>query len=297
MALNSGHDYRLRLGPDADGRTLSSYLAGRYRHTSESGWVERIRAGQVVLDDRRTSPGTVLRTGSTVVWSRPPWKEPDAPVTFAVLYRDADILAVAKPAGLPTLPGAGFLEHTLLSRVRALVPDASPVHRLGRWTSGPVLFSRHARARAALSRDWAAGRVRKRYRAIACGDPDQDEFDITFPIGPVPYRPLGTVQAASPTGKHARSRVQVVERRRGSFLCDISIATGRPHQIRIHLAAAGHPLVGDPLYGPGGTPIPGCDALPGDPGYRLHAVELGFRHPVGAREIVVRCGAPGTASR
>lgn len=297
MATNAGHEYRVRIGPDGNGRTLSAYLASRYRHTPESGWIDRIVAGQVVLDGRPAPPDTILRAGSTVVWRRPPWREPDAPLSFAVLYRDADILGAAKPAGLPTLPGAGFLEHTLLARVRTVAPDASPLHRLGRFTSGPVLFSRNRDARAALSRDWSAGRVRKTYRATACGDPDRDEFDVETPIGPVPYGPLGTVHAASAAGKPARSRVTVVARHGDSFDCEVRIATGRPHQIRIHLAAAGHPLAGDPLYGPGGAPLPGTTALPGDPGYRLHAVALGFRHPRTGLELTLRCGAPPSATR
>ena len=86
--------------------------------------------------------------------------------------------------------------------------------------------------------------------------------------------------------------VLVLERREGAFLCDVRIATGRPHQIRIHLAAAGHPLVGDPLYGPGGTPLDGSRALPGDPGYLLHAAELRIVHPRTGRELDVSCAPP-----
>ena len=86
--------------------------------------------------------------------------------------------------------------------------------------------------------------------------------------------------------------VTVIERRIGSFLCEVSIATGRPHQIRIHLAASGHPLVGDPLYVAGDLPLPDTRALPGDPGYHLHAAELSFRHPCTRREVVIECEPP-----
>lgn len=290
--MNDGFEYRERLGPEAEGERLLAYLARRYRHSSTSQWRARIESGRVLVDATPAVADAVLRRGQTLVWRRPPWEEPDAPASFAVLYEDATLLAVAKPAGLPTLPGGGYLQATLLHRVRAYAPDAAPLHRLGRWTSGLVLFAKTPSARADLTRQWAAEGVRKRYRALAAGDPDRREFTVDRPIGPVPHPVLGTVHAAASDGKPAASRVIVLERRAQGFLCDVFIATGRPHQIRIHLAAAGHPLVGDPLYGAGGVPAPGCRVVPGDPGYRLHAAELGFRHPRTGAGVTLECAPP-----
>jgi 23S rRNA pseudouridine1911/1915/1917 synthase len=141
-------------------------------------------------------------------------------------------------------------------------------------------------------RQWSEKEVGKRYRALATGLPAWDELTITAPIGPMPHALLGSVHAAAPHGKPSLSQVMVLERRLDSFLCDVRIATGRPHQIRIHLAAAGHPLIGDPLYGVGGLPLLDTRAVPGDPGYLLHAAELSFRHPVTGREIVIECEPP-----
>ncbi len=292
MPLNRGHDYVALLGPEADGRTLLAWLASRYAHADAGAWSERIEAGRVLVDDRPARPGDVLRRGQRLVWRRPAWEEPDAPVTFAVLLEDDDLLAVAKPSGLPTLPGGGFLENTLLHRVRAREPRAAPIHRLGRFTSGIVLFARNDGARADLSRQWAERSVYKRYRALASGNPALDVFTIATPIGPVPHPVLGSVHGASASGKSAATNVAVVERRGDTFLCDVIIATGRPHQIRVHLAAAGHPLAGDPLYGPGGAPIPGSRAVPGDPGYLLHAAELRIRHPRTGLLVTVLCAPP-----
>lgn len=290
--MNRGHAYVVLVGPEAGGLALASYLAERYRHSSLAEWESRIASGGVRLDGRRALPDTSLRPGQTVSWLRPPWIEPEAPRGFAVLHRDRDLLAVAKPSGLPTLPGAGFLEHTLLAMVRRLDPQAAPLHRLGRFTSGIVLFARTREARAHLAGQWASRSVHKRYRALASGSPERDALTIEAPIGPVPHEVLGTVYGASAAGRLARSEVTVLERRDGAFLCDVRIETGRPHQIRIHLAAAGHPLVGDPLYGRGGVPLPGARALPGDPGYRLHAAELGVEHPRSGETVVLSCPPP-----
>lgn len=292
MQLNQGCEYRERLGPDAEGQTLLAYLSRRYRHSSPEEWAARIAAGRVRLDAWAGQAESALRRGSELVWDRPPWAEPEAPRSFAVLYEDDDLLAVAKPAGLPTLPGANFLQATLIHQVQRYAPDAAPVHRLGRWTSGLVLCARNHRARTALMRQWSAKEIGKRYRALASGLPEWEELAISTPIGPVPHALLGLLHAASPEGKPALSQVRVLERGAGSFLCDVRIETGRPHQIRIHLAAAGHPLVGDPLYVVGGLPASDTQAVPGDPGYHLHAAELSFRHPRTGGEVVVECAPP-----
>lgn len=290
--LNEGCDYHEQLGTDADNLTVLDYLSRRYPHSSSWEWAERIASGRVLIDNQPVPAGSILHRGSELVWQRPPWIEPDAPRSFSVVYEDENLLAVNKPAGLPTLPGANFLQTTLLHLVRAQAPDAAPLHRLGRWTSGLVLCAKNHASRTELMRQWSANKVGKRYRALAGGSPDQDEMTISTPIGRVPHALLGSVHAALLTGKPSLSRVIVLERLAESFLCDVRIATGRPHQIRIHLAAAGYPLKGDPLYKVGGLPDPDTRALPGDPGYHLHAAELSFRHPGTRRELVIECEPP-----
>lgn len=291
-SVNRGYDYEERVESRDDGRTLLSYLTDRFRHTIEEAWAARIASGLVRVDGAPARPDTVLRRGQSVLWRRPGWEEPAAPESFAVLHRDGDILAVAKPAGLPTLPGGGFLDNTLLTRVRAFDPSASPLHRLGRWTSGIVLFARNPEASASLASQFARRSVEKRYRALAAGLPESDEFEVSMPIGPVPHPLLGTVHGANPAGRPSRTRVRIVRRKSETFLCDVWIETGRPHQIRIHLAAAGHPLVGDPLYPEGGVPAADTRAVPGDPGYLLHAAEITYRHPRSGTPVTVSCAPP-----
>jgi len=279
MALNGGYTYRETLGPRARGLSVLAYLSRQYGHSDEAEWQARLAGGEVRLDGREVQGPEPLRPGQTLEWQRPPWEEPGAPLDFEVRYEDGELLAVAKPSGLPTLPGGGFLRHTLLTQVQERFSGAHPLHRLGRGTSGLVLFARTPGAASALLRGWGA--VEKRYRALAAGLAGGPEYDILTPIGPVPHPRLGSVYAASPAGKASRSVARVLERRVGeeATLFEVDIHTGRPHQIRIHLAAIGHPLVGDPLYAAGGGPRPELPGLPGDLGYRLHAERLAFPHP------------------
>jgi 23S rRNA pseudouridine1911/1915/1917 synthase len=292
MARNRGFTYRDRIGGDDSGTTVLDYLVRRYRHSGQTVWRERIERGQVVVDGSRTTPDARIGEGTEVAWIRPPWREPDVPCSWALLYRDDHVLAVAKPAGLPTMPAGGFLENTLLALVRRRHPEAVVVHRLGRWTSGVVMFARTRPARAGLARGLRRKTVWKRYRALASGRPTRRSWVMAEPIGLVPHAVLGTVHAASDRGRPARSEVRVLEVGEETFLADVVIATGRPHQIRIHLAASGHPLVGDPLYPAGGVPRAGATALPGDPGYRLHAAEIRTAHPVHGKPLCIECAPP-----
>lgn len=289
--LNSGWTYREMVGRDAAGGTVLDYLAARYAHSSREDWARRIAEGRVEVDGKPALPEMELRQAQLLVWRRPPWQEPAVPCSFAVLYRDEDVLAVAKPGGLPTLPGAAFLESTLLHLVRRQDREAVPVHRLGRGTSGIVLFALSARARSRMTQAFRLREVRKVYRGLLQGSPGKDRFSVDVPIGPVPHPYLGTVHAASRDGMLAHTEVRVLERGAGGTLAEIRITTGRPHQIRIHLAAAGHPLVGDPLYGAGGLPRV-ATAVPGDTGYWLHAQQLVLSHPVTEKQLELFCACP-----
>jgi 23S rRNA pseudouridine1911/1915/1917 synthase len=293
---NHGHVFSERIDGVAAGGTLLDHLAARRPRVTPGEWRARIAAGAVRVDGAEAAPEQPLRAGQLVTWARPPWDEPEAPRCTAILHEDEDLLAVAKPRGLPTLPGGGlFLESTLLAVVRGRVPDAVPVHRLGRHTSGVVLFARRRAAREPIQALFRERRVRKVYRALVLGHPARDAFEVDAPIGEVPYPPTGTLHAAAAAGRPSRSRVWVLGRRDGpvrAALVEVEIETGRPHQIRIHLAAAGHPLAGDPLYGPGGLPIEGGLAVPGDGGYLLHAFRVELPHPVTGAPVTVECRPP-----
>lgn len=292
MALNHGFTYRWQIGPDGRGQTLLAHLAAAFTHSTREEWAARLAAGELTLGGALAHGREPLRPGQSVTWTRPPWHEPDVPLTFDLIHEDADLIVVAKPSGLPTMPAGGFLEHTLMTLVRARFGDAFPAHRLGRGTSGLVLFARSQPVAAALGASWRSDAVTKHYRALVAGAPEWTSKAITTPIGPVAHPRLGSIHAASPAGRPASTVATVLERRADDTLCDVDITTGRPHQIRIHMAAAGFPLVGDPLYGVGGQAR--ADALPGDGGYLLHAHVLEVPHP--SRGGPVRFEAPPPAA-
>ena len=285
LMMNNGWNYVDRVTKKTAGKTVLQYYAERYRHSSDSEWESRIRSGAVLLGDRVCDAGEILKVNQTLVYHRPPWEEPEVPRSIEILYEDEDLLVMSKPSGLPVMPGGGFIENTLLRLLAGLYPENSPIpiHRLGRGTSGLILLARSTTAKTELTRQMRDREIQKVYVALASGVIQRDRFSIETRIGKVPHPVLGELFAASPTGLEATSEVRVLERRSDSTLAEVEIFTGRPHQIRIHLASVAHPLVGDPLYGLGGRAIVAQDwdesAVPGDCGYFLHAQRLGFRHP------------------
>jgi 23S rRNA pseudouridine1911/1915/1917 synthase len=275
--LNRGYSYKEVLNKRAVGHTALSYLVHFYPHSSPETWQERFDNQEILLDNGVAKTSDNLQSGQTLLWNRPPWVEGPVPMDYGILYQDEDILLVNKPSGLPTMPAGGFLENTLFSMVHKIFPTASPIHRLGRGTSGLVAFTLNVRANRFLSEQWRKRQVRKIYTALAQGVALESTYHMSQAIGGVEHSRLGQVYAACNHGKPAFSVATVLERFSECTLFEVDLKSGRPHQIRIHLASVGHPLVGDPLYGIGGQIK--TDALPGDGGYFLHAQKLEFIHP------------------
>ena len=290
--LNRGYAYTTVISSKCHGQTLLSHLASLYTHSSPHAWQQSLNNGEVTLNGITATGSESVACGQTLVWNRPPWIEPDAPRQFELLFEDADLLAVNKPSGLPTLPGGGFLENTLLHLVQKQSSNASPVHRLGRATSGIVLFAKTAQAASNLSADWNTHRIQKLYRALAQKVAQHDAYEIRTPIGLVPHPRIGFVWAANPSGKPASSLAKVISRSATTTTFEVSLNSGRPHQIRIHLASIGHPLVGDPLYGLTGQPLENLPGLPGDGGYFLHAQFLKFQHPITGGQLDLEASLP-----
>ena len=300
-AFNNGWVYCDRITPKSlqtlaktKPATVLDYYTAYYRHSDRDTWRQRIESGQILANDLPVSPDTLLTSGQRLSYHRPPWQEPSVPLAFVTLYEDEVLWVVNKPSGLPVLPGGVFLQHTLLWQMRMRCAAAAPIHRLGRGTSGLVLIAKTKAARAELSRQMRQRQLGKAYRVLVGPAEPADlpeQFTITHPIGKLPYPQLGHIYGAMSNGSDAQSNCRVLQRRRDATLLDVTILTGRPHQIRIHLAAVGYPLLGDPLYVSGGQPHPAHRAVPSDCGYWLHAHRLSFTHPTG-ESMVLTCDPP-----
>lgn len=347
-ALNDGIFYEDVVCSSLPACSVLDFYCAKYKESApREGWVQRIENGQIKIDGKVVkAQDAVVRAGYHLTYHRLPWTEPPAPWKLEVLYEDDYLLAVNKPSGLQVLPGGLYQQRTVLTQLKWRCMEAdvdaaeqdhssklcsaqpSPVHRLGRGTSGVLLCAKTKAAKSKLSSDLATGasseyrsvaerRVVKIYRALAAGVIRTDEILITQPIGTVTYPGVSKgLYVAISTGKPSQSKVVVLSRnlKDNCTLVEVEIFSGRPHQIRIHLAYIGHPLVGDPLYIPGGMPevsslaisdvSEGCEtnqddggylkpanAVPGDCGYNLHAHKLSIIHPTMGKllEIVAPC--------
>ena len=290
--LNRGYVYTTIISSKYHGQTLLSHLASLYPHSTLQAWQEKLNNGEVTLNGVIVTGSESITLGQTLVWNRPPWIEPDSPQKFEVLFEDPHLLAINKPNGLPTLPGGGFLENTLLRLVQKQIPDANPVHRLGRATTGIALFAKTRQAASNLFANWNTPKIQKIYRALAQNLARHDAYEIRAPIGLVPHPLIGSVWAANPSGKPSKSVATVISRDSSITTFEVSLHSGRPHQIRIHLAWIGHPLVGDPLYGSTGQPLEELPGVPGDGGYFLHAQYLKFHHPITGERMNLEAALP-----
>jgi 23S rRNA pseudouridine1911/1915/1917 synthase len=287
---------RLVIGEELAGRRLDVALA-EVLGITRSVAAARIAAGEVRVDGRVPSKSLVLAGGEELELEVAPRPEVPAPPTMPpVRLRDADLLVVAKPAGLVVHPGAGHHGDTLVDACRAagipLAPGEDPVrpgivHRLDRDTSGLLVLASSEAARAGLVEALRERRVSRRYLALTVGVPGEERGRIEAPIGRDPRRRARF--AVVHGGKPAVTRYRVL----GAGVVEVSgapvpiglvvceLGTGRTHQIRVHLTAIGTPVVGDPLYGP----RPAVAAALGLTRPALHATALAFAHPIDGHPI------------
>jgi 23S rRNA pseudouridine1911/1915/1917 synthase len=290
---------------EAPARRLDQALAALLPRLSRTQVQRLIRDGRVTVDGAPARrPGAAV-TGGAQVAVEMPVPEPAAPVPQAlpltILYQDTDIVAVDKPAGMVVHPAAGHAEGTLVNALLHHVADLSGfagerrpgiVHRLDKGTSGVMIVAKHDVAHRQLTRQFGERAVEKEYVALLWGRLE-GRRSIDAPIGRDPvHRKRMSVRARR--ARAAATEVEPLERLGEVTLARVRIGTGRTHQIRVHLQAIGHPVVGDALYG--GTRRrwpPALCALAGLDRPFLHARRIAFAHPSTGRWMVFEAPLPG----
>jgi 23S rRNA pseudouridine1911/1915/1917 synthase len=281
------------------GLRLDAFLAARGAAPSRAAAQRLIERGAVTVDGHTRPKNHRIGEGESVAVEAPAAEaEPDAPerVPFEIVYEDEHLLVVDKPAGVVTHPAPGHRGPTLAEALAPLAaggehPErAGIVHRLDRDTSGLLVVARSDEAHAALQKMMRAREITREYTALVEGHPDAESGTIDAPIG----RDRGNRTVMSTRTDRARSAVthfEVLERLPRTTLLRVRLETGRTHQIRAHLAAIDHPVVGDPQYGgrESGRRL-------GLKRQFLHASKLMFRHPINGELLACESKPPAELS-
>lgn len=290
---------KLEVTPQHAGKRLDVFVHEQLPGYSRERIKDWVKNGRVLVGGRAAKPRLLLRGGETIAIepAEPaPLKAVAEDIPLVILYEDRDVVAVNKPAGMVVHEGAGVRSGTLVNAIlhhfgslSSIGGDHRPgiVHRLDRFTSGVILVARSDAAHRSLAAQFQSRQVRKTYLALVHGLPRQDQGRISKPIARDPvHRTRMTTRR--PAGREALTEYRVLRRFARFALLEIRIGTGRTHQIRVHLAGLGHPVVGDKLYG-APAQVAGMPPLGR---YFLHAWRIEFRSPSSGENIRLEAPLP-----
>ena len=310
--MPEGFPILIRVGVEDAGKRLDQFLATRLEHVSRARVQQLISEGKVLVNDAPVKASFKLRGGETVKVlgeaERMPLKAVAEDIPLDIVYEDEDLAVINKPAGMMVHAGAGAtddarnrgtLVNALLHHLESLSGAAGElrpgiVHRLDKETSGLIVVAKNDEAHRKLSAQFAAREVKKKYVALVHGWVKKDSGTITQSISRDPVRRTRMTTRLK-GGRAAVTHYRVARRldtKVGKFtLLDVKIDTGRTHQIRVHVAAMGHPVVGDTIYG-APRQAGGKSAVISLPRNFLHAAELEFRHPRTGETIGLKSALP-----
>lgn len=306
-----GH-FRLRVEPEARGERLDRFLAAALPELSRSRLKHLIEAGRVTVGGATIAePSYRVKPRQTIELSVPPAAEAGRPEAeshaLAIVYEDADLIVVDKPAGMAVHPAPGTPSGTLVNALIAHcgaslsgiggVRRPGIVHRLDKDTSGLIVAAKHDAAHAGLARQFATRSLSRTYLALVWGTPSPPRGEIAGAIGrsPKDRKKMAVLKSG---GRAALTRYRVLRQLLGGRLAllECTLATGRTHQIRVHLTHIGHPLVGDQTYGrrraPRDLPPGAAAALDGFKRQALHAHRLSLVHPMSGERLSFEASLP-----
>jgi 23S rRNA pseudouridine1911/1915/1917 synthase len=292
------------------GQRIDTFVAGRLPRCSRSHAALLIRQGFIQVNGQNCKPGHRVKPCESIRVRVPMPMPTDLvaePLRLDILFEDADLIVINKPAGMVVHPAAGHQTGTLVHGILYHCPDIEGigiekrpgiVHRLDKDTSGIMVVAKNSRAHDDLSRQFKARSIEKHYLALVVGSPKEDTGRVDLPIGrhPVERKKMST---RTRRGREALTLWQVRERFSGATLIDVELKTGRTHQIRVHCHAMGYPILGDPVYGrKGGTHRMTARYAALQAVFKnaqrqmLHAFMIGFRHPRDGRALSFQAPLP-----
>ena len=281
-----------------NGMRIDKCLAEMPSGLSRSHIQKLIKEGDIMVNDKPVKANYRLISGDHVTINIPNLKEPDIAaedIPLDILYEDEDVIVVNKPVGMVVHPAAGHPDGTLVNALLYHCGDSLSgingklrpgiVHRIDRDTSGLIIAAKNDAAHLALAAQLEDHSLYREYHAIAVGGFREDAGAVDAPVArhPVDRKKMAVDRV---NGKNAVTHWRVLERYSGYTYLQCRLETGRTHQIRVHLASLGHPLLGDTVYG-AKKPVPGLA------GQCLHAKKLTFIHPRSGEQVTVECPLPG----